>query len=249
MASDKIILETRDLGIKFGGLKAVDSVNFRLRAGEIRSIIGPNGAGKTTFFNLLAGNLKPTSGEIWFQEKNIAGQPQYKICRMGLTKSHQITSIFPALSVFENVRLASQMRVTHYNFWGELNSLINVNNKVHEILNEVGLNQKKDMIASLLPYGDQRYLEIGITLATGPSVLLLDEPTAGMTPAETKETMKLIKKLANKLTIVIVEHDMSVVMGISDYITVLHNGAILAEGSPNEIRNNEEVQRVYLGGH
>jgi branched-chain amino acid transport system ATP-binding protein len=248
LAQNKI-LETKDLGINFGGLKAVDRVSFVLKEGEIRSVIGPNGAGKTTFFNLLCGSLRPTRGEIWFQGENIVGQPQYKICRKGLVKSHQITSIFPALSVYENIRLAAQMKVTHFNCWKKLQNLKSVNDKTMEILNEIGLTKKKEIVASSLPYGDQRYLEIGITLATDPILLLLDEPTAGMTPAETRETMKLIQKLSKRLTIVIVEHDMSVVMGISDYITVLHNGLVLAEGTPSEITNNEEVKRVYLGGH
>ena len=243
------MIETKGLCMDFGGLKAVDEVDFGLPEGQIRSIIGPNGAGKTTLFNLLAGRLRPTRGEIWFNGKNIAGQPQHLICRKGITKSHQITSIFPTLTVFENVRLAAQMRVTHYNFWGKYWNLRQVNEKADEILGEVGLTGKRDLVAESLPYGDQRYLEIGITLATDPVILLLDEPTAGMTPPETRETMKLIRKLAKRLSIVIVEHDMSLVMGISDYITVLHNGSILAEGTPEEINNNEEVQRVYLGGH
>lgn len=247
--AEKIVLETKNLSINFNRLKALDGVNFRLREGEIRSVIGPNGAGKTTFFNLLAGNLRPTNGEIWFRGKNIGGVPQYKICRKGITKSHQITSIFPALSVFENIRLSAQMRVTQYNFWGKYRRIDKVNEKVMDILEEIGLGDKRDRVAANLPYGDQRYLEIGITLATDPVILLLDEPTAGMTPAETRETMKLIQKLAKKLTIVIVEHDMSVVWGISHYITVLHNGATLAEGTPPEIKNNDDVRRVYLGGH
>jgi len=246
---DDVMLETKGLCMNFGGLKAVDEVNFTLTEGQIRSIIGPNGAGKTTFFNCLAGRLRPTKGEIWFQGKNIAGQPQHKICRRGITKSHQITSIFPTLTVLENVRLAAQMRVTRYNFWGKYWNLKKINEKTEEILLEIGLTDKRGLIAENLPYGDQRYLEIGITLATDPVILLLDEPTAGMTPAETQSTMTLIKKLAKCLTIVIVEHDMSVVMGISSYITVLHDGSILAEGTPEEINNSDEVQRVYLGGH
>lgn len=247
--AEKIILETRKLGKDFGGIQAVHEVDFQLTKGEIRSIIGPNGAGKTSFFNLLAGKLKPTSGQILYRERDITGLPQHRVCRMGLTKSHQITSIFPKLSVFENVRLAAQMRVTRFNFWGRYDQLPEVNEKAHHILDQVGLVEKKDLMAANLPYGDQRYLEIGITLATDPEILLLDEPTAGMTPAETLATVKLVQKLAENLTIVIVEHDMSVVMEISESITVLHNGSILAEGTPTEIHNNEDVQSVYLGGH
>lgn len=246
---EEIILETRKLEKDFGGIKAVHEVDFRLPRGQIRSIIGPNGAGKTTFFNLLAGRFKPTSGRILYRGREITGLPQHRVCRMGLTKSHQITSIFPKLTVFENVRLAAQMRVTRFNFWSRYDKLPTVNAKAGDILAQVGLFDKRDLVAANLPYGDQRYLEIAITLATEPQILLLDEPTAGMTPVETQDTVELVQKLAENLTIVIVEHDMSVVMGISDYITVLHNGSTLAEGTPEEIHNNEEVQRVYLGGH
>ncbi len=247
--AEEIILETRGLGKEFGGIKAVQQVNFRLPKGEIRSIIGPNGAGKTTFFNLLAGKLRASSGHILYRGRDITGLPQHRVCRMGLTKSHQITSIFPKLTVFENVRLAAQMRVSRFNFWGRYDRLPDVNAKANQILDQVGLAEKRDLLAANLPYGDQRYLEIGITLGTDPEILLLDEPTAGMTPAETRDTVTLVKKLAEHLTIVIVEHDMSVVMGISGSITVLHNGSILAEGTPTEIHNNQDVQRVYLGGH
>jgi branched-chain amino acid transport system ATP-binding protein len=153
------------------------------------------------------------------------------------------------LTVFENVRLAAQMRFTRYNFWSRYDRLPTVNAKALKILEQIGLSAKKDLLAANLPYGDQRYLEIGITLASDPEVLLLDEPTAGMTPAETRDTVKLVQKLAENLTIVIVEHDMSVVMEISESITVLHNGSILAEGTPTEIHNNSDVQSVYLGGH
>lgn len=245
----EVILETRELEKDFGGLKAVQGVNFSLQRGEIRSIIGPNGAGKTTFFNLLAGKLKPTSGSILYQGKDITKLPQHKVCRLGLSKSHQITSIFPKLTVFENVRLAAQMRETTFNFWGRSDKLPEVNRHTEAILEQVGLEGKHDVVADSLPYGDQRYLEIGITLATEPNILLLDEPTAGMTPVETQDTVKLVQKLAQNLTIVIVEHDMSVVMGISHLITVLHDGSVLAEGSPEQIHHNSEVQRVYLGGH
>jgi branched-chain amino acid transport system ATP-binding protein len=245
----EVILETRGLEKDFGGLKAVQGIDFRLRRGEIRSIIGPNGAGKTTFFNLLAGKLKPTSGSILYQGKDITKLPQHKVCRMGLSKSHQITSIFPKLTVFENVRLAAQMRETKFNFWGRADRLPEVNRHAEAILEQVGLADKRDVVADSLPYGDQRYLEIGITLASEPNILLLDEPTAGMTPVETQDTVKLVQRLAQNLTIVIVEHDMSVVMGISHLITVLHDGSVLAEGTPEEIHHNSEVQRVYLGGH
>jgi branched-chain amino acid transport system ATP-binding protein len=247
LASDDLILETRGLEKDYGGLKAVRGVDFQLRRGEIRSIIGPNGAGKTTFFNLLAGKFPPTKGEIRFKGRDITGLQQHQVCRLGVSKSHQITSIFPKLTVFENVRLAAQMRVTHYDMWSIASSLRAVNEKALALIERVGLGAKRDVVASTLPYGDQRYLEIAITLASDPEVLLLDEPTAGMTPAETQDSVRLIKSLAGELTIAIVEHDMGVVMGISDRITTLHDGSVLAEGTPREIHDNPDVQRVYLG--
>jgi len=244
----EVVLETRDLRKDFGGLRAVAGVDFAMRRGEIRSIIGPNGAGKTTFFNLLAGKLAPSGGQILFRGRDLAGLPQHRICRLGIAKSHQITSVFPRLTVLENVRLAAQMRVTHYDMWSDARGLRVVSDRALRILERVGLAGRSDAVAGSLPYGDQRYLEIAITLATDPEVLLLDEPTAGMSPGETQETTRLIQKLAGDLTIAIVEHDMSVVMGISDRITALHEGRILAEGTPEEIHANAEVQRVYLGG-
>jgi branched-chain amino acid transport system ATP-binding protein len=247
LAND-VILETRDLRKDFGGLRAVAGVHFSLRRGEIRSIIGPNGAGKTTFFNLLAGKLPPSGGQILFRGRDLAGLPQHRICRLGIAKSSQITSIFPRLTVLENVRLPAQMRVTHYDMWSDAQALRGVNEKALEILDRVGLAGRSEAVASSLPYGDQRYLEIAITLATDPAILLLDEPTAGMSPGETQDTTRLIERLAGAITIVIVEHDMSVVMGISDRITALHEGRVLAEGTPEEIHGNAEVQRVYLGG-
>jgi len=243
-----MILKTVSLTKYFGGLKATDSVNFAVQEGEIRSIIGPNGAGKTTFFNLLTGYLKPNTGKIFFRGEDITDLPQYLICRKGIVKSFQITSIFPKLTVFENVRLAAQMRKTTYSFWKKAEDLEDVNDRVMQILEEVRLTKEKDSLAANLSYGLSRHLEIAISLATNPEILLLDEPTAGMNPEETQNTMHLIKKLKKDLTIVLVEHDMKVVMGISDFISVLHNGKILVEGSPDEIRNNNEVQRVYLGG-
>jgi len=244
-----LILATKGLTKDFGGLRAVDNVDFTLEESEIRSIIGPNGAGKTTFFNLLTGYLKPTSGKILFRGEDITGLPQYLICRKGIAKSYQITSIFPHLTVFENVRIAAQQRVTTYNFWGSPQRMKEVNERVIQVLEDVQLIEEKDNLADNLSYGQKRHLEIAITLATQPQILLLDEPTAGMTPEETFETMDLIKKLRKErgITIVIVEHDMRVVMGISDRVTVFHNGKILAEGTPREIHNDREVQKVYLG--
>jgi len=243
-----MILKTNLLTKKFGGFTAVDEVNFSVEEGEIRSIIGPNGAGKTTLFNLITGCLKPTMGEVWFGGKKITGLSSYEICRKGIARSYQITTIFPNLTVFENVRIAAQRKKV-YNFWSRAESIKEINEKTMSILEDIGLLEKKDFIASNLSHGEQRKLEVGIALAAEPKLLLLDEPTVGMNPPETKEMMNFIKVIhrSKKLTVVLVEHDMDVVMGLSDRITVMHEGKILAEGERDEIQNNEKVREVYLG--
>jgi ABC-type branched-subunit amino acid transport system ATPase component/ABC-type branched-subunit amino acid transport system permease subunit len=240
------LLESRGLCKTFGGLTAVNRVDFQVRAGELRSVIGPNGAGKTTFFNLLTGVLPPSAGRILFKGRDITGLPAHAVSRLGIARSYQVTNIFGDLTVFENVRIAAQSRVTHYRFWGNADSLAAVNARAEEILRHLGLAPKRHARASELSHGEQRYLEIGIALATDPDFLLLDEPTAGMSPDETQRTAAFVRRLAGHVTIVVVEHDMEVVMGISDRITVLNYGEILAEGSPAEIRENADVRRVYL---
>jgi len=245
-ADDGRLLESRGLSKTFGGLTAVNRVDFQVRAGELRSVIGPNGAGKTTFFNLLTGVLPPSAGRILFKGRDITGLPAHAVSRLGIARSYQVTNIFGDLTVFENVRIAAQSRVTHYRFWGNADSLAAVNARAEEILRHLGLAPKRHARASELSHGEQRYLEIGIALATDPDFLLLDEPTAGMSPDETQRTAAFVRRLAGRVTIVVVEHDMEVVMGISDRITVLNYGEILAEGSPAEIRENADVRRVYL---
>jgi ABC-type branched-subunit amino acid transport system ATPase component/ABC-type branched-subunit amino acid transport system permease subunit len=243
---DGRLLESQGLTKTFGGLTAVNRVDFQVRPGELRSVIGPNGAGKTTFFNLLTGVLPPSGGRILFKGRDITGLPAHAVSRLGIARSYQVTNIFGDLTVFENVRIAAQSRVTHYRFWGNADSLAAVNARAEEILRHLGLAAKRHARASELSHGEQRYLEIGIALATDPDFLLLDEPTAGMSPDETLRTAAFVRRLAGHLTIVVVEHDMEVVMGISDRITVLNYGEILAEGSPAEIRENADVRRVYL---
>ena len=243
---DGRLLESRGLCKTFGGLTAVNRIDFQVRAGELRSVIGPNGAGKTTFFNLLTGVLPPSAGRILFKGRDITGLPAHAVSRLGIARSYQVTNIFGDLTVFENVRIAAQSRVTHYRFWGNADSLAAVNARAEEILRHLGLAPKRHARASELSHGEQRYLEIGIALATDPDFLLLDEPTAGMSPDETQRTAAFVRRLAGYVTIVVVEHDMEVVMGISDRITVLNYGEILAEGSPAEIRENADVRRVYL---
>lgn len=245
-AADGRLLESRGLSKTFGGLTAVNRVDFQVRAGELRSVIGPNGAGKTTFFNLLTGVLPPSAGRVLFKGRDITGLPAHAVSRLGIARSYQVTNIFGDLTVFENVRIAAQSRVTHYRFWGNADSLAAVNARAEEILRHLGLAPKRHARASELSHGEQRYLEIGIALATDPDFLLLDEPTAGMSPDETQRTAAFVRRLAGHVTIVVVEHDMEVVMGISDRITVLNYGEILAEGSPAEIRENADVRRVYL---
>jgi branched-chain amino acid transport system ATP-binding protein len=218
-----------------------------VREGELRSIIGPNGAGKTTFFRLVSGEVTPTSGRIRFRGRDITGLPQYDVARLGIGKSYQITNVFPHLTVLENVRVAAQGHTRSFNFWSRARDLHDVRARAEAILATVGLTGKAEHLAAHLSHGERRHLEIGIALAAEPTLLLLDEPTAGMSPEETDETMRLIRRLASGRTIVLVEHKMKLVMGISDVITVLHQGRVLAEGTPEEIRASALVQQTYLG--
>ena len=248
ITTDGELLRTEALTRSFGGLRAVDQVNFVVSEGRLQSIIGPNGAGKSTLFNLMAGSLAPTSGRIWFRGRNIAGLPQYAVARLGISKTYQITTIFKNLPVDENVRVAVQARRTTYNFWRRADALDEVKAKAAAILDAVQLLHRREAIAAELSHGEQRHLEIGIALAGDPVLLLLDEPTAGMSSQETEQTIALIKGIARGRSVVVVEHKMNVVMTISDLITVLHNGQILAEGTPEAIQADPHVQEVYLGG-
>ena len=246
-ASGEILLRTEDVTRSFGSLMAVSRVSMSVRRGELRSIIGPNGAGKTTFFRLVSGEMAPSSGRVWFNGADITGLPQHRVSRLGIAKSYQITNVFPHLTVLENVRVAVQGYARSFNFWIRAERLAGCRERALEILGWVGLERKAGHLAAHLSHGEKRHLEIGIALASDPALLLLDEPTAGMSPEETDETMLLIRELARGRTVVLVEHKMKLVMRISDRITVLHQGQVLAEGSPEEIRNNEVVQQTYLG--
>jgi branched-chain amino acid transport system ATP-binding protein len=241
------LLRTERLTRAFGSLMAVDRVDVVIRPGELRSIIGPNGAGKTTFFRLISGEMAPSSGRIFFKDREITGLPQHAVVRLGIAKSYQITNVFPHLSVHENVRVAVQGYARSFNFWSRADALTEVRDRASALLQAVGLAAKRDLLAAHLSHGEKRHLEIGIALASEPALLLLDEPTAGMSPEETDETMRLIRELAAGRTVILVEHKMKVVMKISDRITVLHQGQLLAEGTPEEIRNNDRVQQTYLG--
>jgi branched-chain amino acid transport system ATP-binding protein len=241
------IVRTERLTRTFGSLMAVAQVDFEVERGELRSIIGPNGAGKTTFFRLISGEMAPSAGRIWFDGREITGMPQHRVSRLGVAKSYQITNIFPHLSVLENVRVAAQTYRLSFNFWGRAAALAGIRDKAGAILKQVSLWDKRGLLAAHLSHGEQRHLELGIALSTDPALLLLDEPTAGMSPEETDETIHLIRRIAEGRTVILIEHKMKVVMNISDRITVLHQGQVLADGTPAEIRANLRVQQTYLG--
>lgn len=242
------LLKTINLTKNFGGLSAVSDVSFSIRKGALQSIIGPNGAGKSTFFKLITGEIKPSSGQVFFLDKDITALSQTKVSHLGIAVAYQITNIFPMLTVLENVRVAAQSRKTTFNLWSKATTHKELAEESLAILELIGLADFQGDTAANLSHGDRKRLEIGIALATKPKLLLLDEPTAGLSPHETRQTIELIKKIADGLTIVLVEHKMKVVMEVSNTITVLHYGKFLAQGTPDDIRNNEEVRRVYLGG-
>jgi branched-chain amino acid transport system ATP-binding protein len=245
-AESASILKTELLSRRFGGLAALSQVNFEVQRGNVCAIIGPNGAGKSTFFNCLTGVLRPTSGRILFNGDDITGLPSNAISQKGIARSYQITNILPNATVLENVRIAAQSRRHAWNMVRHNSQFSDINGKAEAALDSVGLLGKAYELAANLSHGEQRNLEIGIALATEPQLLCLDEPTAGMSAAETHDTMQLVRKIAKNLTILIVEHDMQVVMELCDRITVLHYGQVLAEGTPEEIQQNAKVLEVYL---
>lgn len=250
MSNDNII-ETINLSKQFGALVAVDNVNIKVRRNSLHAIIGPNGAGKTTFFNLLSGNIEPTSGQVIFKGRDITHQPVHRTIHFGIGRSFQITNIFPNLTVFENIRLASQaLGSDNFKFWQPASHFKQYESRTWEITERVGLKDRAQTFARTLPHGDQRKLELGMILAPDPEVLLLDEPTAGMAAEQVPELLALIKEIqkAGNKTVMLVEHNMNVVMSVSDAITVMHLGKVLAEGTPTEIAANKEVQTAYLGG-
>ena len=240
------LLATEALAVRFGGLRALNDVNFAIKPGEVRAIIGPNGAGKSTFFNCLTGVLRPTSGHIRLNGEDITGLSPDRISQKGIARSYQITNILPNATAFENVRIAAQSRRHSWNLFVHHRRFHDIADKARAALAAVGLGGKADELAANLSHGEQRNLEIGIALATEPQLLCLDEPTAGMSAAETRDTVELVRKIATGLTILIVEHDMQVVMGLAQRITVFHYGEILAEGTPAEIQANPRVLEVYL---
>ncbi len=248
--TQEIILETRDLAKHFGGLKAVDGVNLRVRAGSLHAIIGPNGAGKTTLFNLISGHLKPTRGQVFLRGQDVTGLPPHRLAHMGLGRSFQITNIFPNLTVLENVRLAVQARgPDNFKLWHDYRRFSRYISRAREVIEYVSLKGKEHLLASALSHGDKRKLELAILLASDPDILLLDEPTAGMASEDVPELMRIVEHIRQTTgkTILLVEHNMDVVMRVSERITVMHRGRVLAEGTPQEIAANEAVQEAYLG--
>jgi branched-chain amino acid transport system ATP-binding protein len=240
------LLTTHGLTVRFGGLTALNEVSVSITAGEIRAVIGPNGAGKSTFFNCLTGVLHPTSGKIVLDGVDITGLRPDQVSHRGIARSYQITNVMPGATALENVRIAAQSRRHAWNLVRHHFAFADVIARARAVLASVGLADKEDELAANLSHGEQRNLEIGVALATEPKLLCLDEPTAGMSVAETHQTVELIRRIARDLTIVIVEHDMEVVMGLAHRITVLHYGEVLAEGTPADIQANARVQEVYL---
>jgi branched-chain amino acid transport system ATP-binding protein len=242
-----IILEARGVGKRFGNYQALSNVSVKFKAGQLCAIIGPNGAGKSTLFNVLSGAFAPTTGQVLFEGHDITGLAQHEYARRGIAKSFQITNIFKQLSVHENVRVAVQMRHSRFNILRPRAALAGVAEEAQALLERVGLGPLADKPSADLAHGQQRCLEVAMALAAEPRLLLMDEPTAGMSPEETTVMMDLITRLSAERTVILVEHKMKLVMGICQRLIVLHHGEFLAEGTPEQIRTNDEVRRVYLG--
>jgi branched-chain amino acid transport system ATP-binding protein len=242
------MLEVRGISKAFAGFTAVDKIDFSIGRREIAAVIGPNGAGKSTFFNLITGHLRPDAGRIVLKGRDITGAAPHRICLLGMGRSFQRTNIFPKLSVFQNVQAAF---ITHRrrgsNFWSLSNTLYRA--ETEALLASLGLADKADALGGALSHGNQKQVELGIALACDPEILLLDEPTAGMSAAETRETIRLLERIAaeRSLTLLFTEHDMEVVFSIAQKIAVLHQGRLIAEGNPKSVQQNPDVRRVYLG--
>jgi branched-chain amino acid transport system ATP-binding protein len=248
--NDSIILETKSLWKNFGSLSAVAGIDLQFKKRELASVIGPNGAGKTTFFNLITGKLRPSHGAVYFQGREITGLKPHRIARIGISRIFQITNLFPELTAYENIRVAVLANLKETNRMLTLdNKLDNVNEETDRIIELIGLADKKDNKCGVLSHGDQRLIEVGVALAIHPTLLLLDEPTGGMGPEETDDMVGFIRDLNEKqdITILLVEHDMSVVFSVSERIVVMHQGTVIEDGIPDKIRENERVKEAYLG--
>jgi branched-chain amino acid transport system ATP-binding protein len=244
------LLETHNLSKSFGALTAVNAVSLRIEAGTLHSIIGPNGAGKTTLFNLLTGTFPPSSGRIVFDGNDITGTPAHRIAHLGLARSFQRTNVFPAFSLLDNVWLAAFACSKSWRglVWRRTDRYADIMEKSRMALADVGLLEKAQQPAREISHGEQRQLELAIALAAAPRVLLLDEPAAGLSPEETRRMVALVRALKGRYTIVLIEHKMDIIMNVSDRISVMHFGSLIAEGTPPEIQRNPEVRRAYLGG-
>jgi branched-chain amino acid transport system ATP-binding protein len=244
------LLECHALSKNFGAVEAVVDVNLEVTEGNVHSIIGPNGAGKTTFFNLISGEVPPMAGRVYLKGRDITGLPSHQIPHVGIARCFQRTNIFPKLTVFENVWAAmfSRSKSDALDFIKRVSDFGKIGDKTREIVCELGLEEKLTERAETLSHGQQRALEVAIALAGAPTLILLDEPTQGLAPEATQQMTQLIQRLAGRYTILLIEHKMHVVMAISHWISVMHFGQIIAEGGPDKIRQNEEVQKAYLGG-
>ncbi|MBV8031495.1 MAG: ABC transporter ATP-binding protein [Betaproteobacteria bacterium] len=244
------LLKTESLSKSFGALAAVAGVSLSIEEGSLHSIIGPNGAGKTTLFNLLTGTFPPTSGEIFLGNQRITGTPAHQVAHLGLARSYQRTTVFPAFSLLDNVWTAAF--ATRRDWKGLLfkksSSYDDVQERARQALGDVGLAEKQNHLAREISHGEQRQLELAIALAAAPRVLLLDEPAAGLSPEETRRMVELVRSLKGRYTIVLIEHKMDIIMRVSDRISVMHFGRLIAEGTPAEIQANADVRRAYLGG-
>ncbi len=243
------LLRVEGLSRDFGGLRAVDSVSMTVERGTVHALIGPNAAGKTTLFNLLSGEIPPTAGHVWFEGREVTGLPSHRIPHLGIARCFQRNNLFPKLSVLENVWVAgfSRSRPSPLAFLKRVADFAGIRDRAHAIIADVGLDAKAGAPAETLSHGQQRALEVAIALAGQPVFLLLDEPTQGLAPEATARMTQLIQRLARRYTILLIEHKMHVVMSISDRISVMHFGRIIAEGRPDDIRRNADVQRAYLG--
>ena len=244
------LLETQSLTKSFGALRAVNDVSLSIAAGSLHSIIGPNGAGKTTLFNLLTGTFPPTSGRILLDGRDITGTPAARVAHLGLARSYQRTTVFPAFSLLDNVWVAAFATGKSWRglIWRKTGRYPEVGERARQALADVGLLAKADVPAREISHGEQRQLELAIALAAGPRVLLLDEPAAGLSPDETRKMVSLVRTLKGRYTIVLIEHKIDIIMSVSDRISVMYFGSLIAEGTPEEIQRNAEVRRAYLGG-
>jgi len=244
---DRVILAVEGVSKAFGGVLALDGVDLQVQRGTVEAVIGPNGSGKTTLLNIISGRLRPDKGAVYLNGRRISGRAVPQVCKQGVARSFQITDIFWNLTVLENLRIAAQAKWKQFNFWSKAHALRDATETAERVLRAIGLEAKAHLLASQLSHGEQRALDVGIALATGPQLLLLDEPTAGMSLGESEAMMSLIRRLAGEVTILLVEHKVDLVLNVCDHVTVLHRGRVLARGLPAQIREMPEVVEAYLG--